>query len=188
MLNETAPPVVGQAILDEVARHLKLPTPVDAETIAETEASFRAAVSHVEAQLGLALIRRSFIWQGRLSAQSAFTLPMAPIAEITAARIIPRMGAAQDIELAKISLDQTNLRTKVVINAGWCGTVELSFVAGFGNGWADTPADLRQAVFLLSAHYFDNRHAAGNGAEIPHGVNALLASWRPLRLGFGGAQ
>jgi uncharacterized phiE125 gp8 family phage protein len=50
------------------------------------------------------------------------------------------------------------------------------------------PADLRQAVLLLAAHYYENRDAGALGeAAMPAGVAGLLGPWRALRLGAGGA-
>ena len=41
------------------------------------------------------------------------------------------------------------------------GRVEIDFTAGFGTGWSDVPADLRQAVLLLAAQYYELRHDGG---------------------------
>jgi uncharacterized phiE125 gp8 family phage protein len=48
------------------------------------------------------------------------------------------------------------------------------------------PADLRQAVFLLAAHYYENRAEPSVGsASMPFGVLVLIESYRSIRVGGG---
>ncbi len=69
------------------------------------------------------------------------------------------------------------------------GQAEVSFVAGFGPGWADIPADLGQAVFLLGAHYYENRSAVLAGeVPMPFGVSLLIDRYRTVRLFGEGAR
>ena len=66
------------------------------------------------------------------------------------------------------------------------GAFRIAFDAGFGEGWDATPSDLRRAVLMLTAHYFDNRQEfAPKAAATPFGVAALVQPWRPLRIGAG---
>ena len=48
------------------------------------------------------------------------------------------------------------------------------------------PADLRQAVFLLAAHFYENR---GDGRRVsgsmPFGVLVLIEAYRATRIGGG---
>ncbi len=68
------------------------------------------------------------------------------------------------------------------------GAVEILFEAGFGAAWADVPADLRQAVLLLAAQYYEMRQEAGPGqGAMPFGVMALIERWRTVRVLGGGA-
>jgi uncharacterized phiE125 gp8 family phage protein len=68
------------------------------------------------------------------------------------------------------------------------GRVEISFTAGFGVAWADVPADLRQAVMLLAAQFYETRHDVGDGvAGLPVAVQALIERWRTVRILGGGA-
>ena len=65
------------------------------------------------------------------------------------------------------------------------GQAEIRFTAGFGESWDDVPADLRQAVFLLAAHFYENR-AEGAGGTMPFGVLVLIEAYRATRIGAGG--
>ena len=65
------------------------------------------------------------------------------------------------------------------------GRAEVAFEAGFGPVWPDIPADLRQAVLLLAAQYYERRDAGGD-MDMTFGVRALLERWRDVRMGVGG--
>ena len=62
--------------------------------------------------------------------------------------------------------------------------IEIDYVAGFGDA-ADVPADLKQAVLALVAHWFEHRDAAvvaGPGAVVPAGFDRLVETYRQVRL------
>lgn len=186
MLNETAPPVIGQPVLDELARHLKLSQTPQAGTNSEAECALRAAIAHLEAQLGLALIEREFIWQGAAPYSLTKHAPMAPVSEIVSVAHLGPSGESTALEAAFVTLDKRDVRSKLTFRSALPMPIVLTFVAGFGPDWSDTPPDLRQACFMLTAHYFDTRHDVGEaGVAVPHGVAALIAAWRPVRLSVG---
>jgi uncharacterized phiE125 gp8 family phage protein len=71
---------------------------------------------------------------------------------------------------------------------GQSDTVRVRMLAGFGPEWSDLPADLRQAVLLLAAHYYEYRHEVQyDGGCMPFGVSALIERYRTMRLLGGGA-
>jgi uncharacterized phiE125 gp8 family phage protein len=66
------------------------------------------------------------------------------------------------------------------------GHAEIRFTAGYGEDWGAAPADLRQAVFLLAAHYYESRSDAGGpSGAMPFGVLVLIEAHRAMRLGGG---
>ncbi len=66
------------------------------------------------------------------------------------------------------------------------GAATVHFGAGFGPSWSDVPADLKQAMLMLAAHYYEYRHETGlQSGCMPFGVTSLLERYRPMRLGFG---
>lgn len=67
------------------------------------------------------------------------------------------------------------------------GEAEIRFTAGFGASWGDVPSDLRQAVMMLAAHFYENRNAQPDTGGLPFGVLVLLEAYRVTRIG-GGAQ
>ena len=65
------------------------------------------------------------------------------------------------------------------------GHAEIRFIAGFGDDWESVPVDLRQAVFLLAAHYYENRAEGTGGSALPFGVLVLIEAYRATRIGGG---
>lgn len=62
---------------------------------------------------------------------------------------------------------------------------EIDFIAGFGSTTLDIPADLRQAVIMLVAHWYENRSAVTNGMSAsvtPKGVCDLIQPYRVANL------
>lgn len=189
MLTETAAPPIGQSLIDELADHLKLSTGFGSDAEDELEGSLRAAIAHIEARLGLALIQRNFIWRGGVGSDGTATAPIAPVSVITSIdRVLPD-GSTEAVDITTWSLDRRPLRTRFCADRYYRDQLDIAFTAGFGADWTDTPADLRRAALMLAAHFFENRHATATGIEIlPLGVKELIAPWRRIRVGFGGAS
>lgn len=62
--------------------------------------------------------------------------------------------------------------------------IKIIFVTGFGSAGSNVPEDIRRAIGLMVAHWYENREAASEGAlqSIPVGVDALLEPYRIHRL------
>lgn len=188
MLTETAPPVVDAALLDEIGRHLRLG---DAFAIEEADAlsgSFRAALAHLEATLGLCLVPRSFVWRGRLGVDGAARGPIGPVVALTSVDRVSVDGGLVPLDVGQFWIDRTETRTRICSRFLVGEELEVRFDAGFGVDWSATPADLRQAALMLTAHYYDVRHAAGEKMRgTPLGVASLIQPWRAARVTLGGA-
>lgn len=186
----------GTAIpVAEFKNHLRLGTGFADDGVQDDvlESYLRAAMAMIEGRTGKMLITRNFSWTltawRDLSAQS---LPTAPVSSLTSLTITDRLGGTELIGADKYILEMDMHRPRLVatticlpaIPVG--GTAIIVFSAGFGAAWANVPADLKQAVMLLAAHYYEHRNtgAASNG-EIPYGVSALIQRYRVVRL-FGG--
>ncbi len=59
----------------------------------------------------------------------------------------------------------------------------IIFDAGFASS-TDIPADLLRALYMLTAHYYEEREAfaAQRYVPVPYGVEALLAAYKEVRL------
>ena len=62
-------------------------------------------------------------------------------------------------------------------------SIRIEFVAGFGDA-ADVPADIRHAIQLLAAHWYETREAVIVGTtvrKVPFAVDALIGPWKLRR-------
>ncbi len=188
MLTESAPPAANATILDELSRHMRLATGFAADQAAEIGDAFVAAVSHLEATLGLCLAPRSFIWRGRIGADGRMRAPIAPVRAIQSVDRIRSNGTVEALAVSGFTLDRRNARTVFCSSKAYSDEIEIAFDAGFGEAWTDTPSDLRRAVFMLAAHFFDQRDATGGKlVETPFAVTRLIGPWRSMRLTLGAA-
>jgi len=160
------------------------------------EGFLRSALAAIEARTGKALLEREFSWTvTRWRNANEQALPLAPINAIVQVALVSRDGDETLVPSAGYVL-QPDMQRATLKSTGTClpsipnaGSVKISMLAGFGPEWADLPADLTQAVFLLAAHYYEYRHEVQyDGGCMPFGVSALIERYRTLRLLGGGAN
>lgn len=154
----------------------------------------RAAIAAIEGRTSKALITRGFLFTlDGWSSPTEQRLPVAPLQAVTEVVLVDAFGAASIIDpgtyrLHKDAFDP-RLRPMATsfpsVPAG--GTVEIRFDAGYGATFDAVPEDLKQAVLMLAAHYYEYRSdmALSQGC-MPFGVTSLIARYRPLRVGLGG--
>ncbi|ETD84605.1 head-tail connector protein [Rhodobacter capsulatus] len=191
MLNEVTA-VPGTALpVAEFRDHLRLGTGF-ADLGAEDAALLsylRAAIAAIEGRTAKALISRGFrlaltAWRwGDMQ-----TLPIAPVATVTALRLVDAAGAETPVaagwqlvpDMARPRIEALGAALPAIPGGG---RVEIDFTAGFGASWSALPVDLAQAVFLLAAQYYELRHdGAAEGGAMPFGVMALIERWRTVRV------
>lgn len=198
MLIETSGVPEGALPVEEFRAHLRLGTGFGDEAVQDALLSgyLRAALAAVEGRTGKALFARGFLLTlpGWREAEGQ-DLPVAPVSAVTAVTLVARNGVQTPLSPARWRL-VPDLHRPRLTGAGWLlpavpagGEVRIAFTAGFGPDWADVPVDLRQAVFLLAAHYHEQRHEMESGqSAMPFGVMALVERWRGLRLLGGGGR
>jgi uncharacterized phiE125 gp8 family phage protein len=155
----------------------------------------RAALVAVETETGKALLPRTYkyvvtAWWN----PSRQALPVAPVTSVQSVSITNLGGGSDEVNAESYRLIPDG-HAPVVAAVNWTlptipvgGTAEIVFDAGYGSGWSDAPADLRQAVFLMATHYYENRSAStGSGKALPLGVAAICARHKPIRI-FGGGR
>lgn len=139
-----------------------------------------------------AATRRAFVtqsWRMTLDQwpERGVILPLAPIQAITQVSVDgvvlasesysvdlaaepPRLKAAHDVVLPAPEDVMTG--------------IAIDMLAGYGAANA-VPLPLKQAILMLTAHWFDNREAVAFGEQVqllPMGVEALIAPYRRLHL------
>ncbi len=185
MLNALVPFTVTAEMRAAAARHMRLPSGFDVDQTADIDDALTAAISHLEAALGLCLVPRAFIWEGCLDADKRADVPIGPLRSVADALSVG--PPTQSVDVQEFRVETLTLRGGLSAVRHIPGTLRLTIFAGFGEDWDSTPADLRRAVMMLTAHYFDQRHAVAEGVrDVPHGVAALIQPWKPLRLSLRG--
>lgn len=149
----------------------------------------RAAREQVEALINSALISRpKRLVSARLFGQSVF-LNYGAVTEITALRLTGGdIPAVIPLEDARINLRcqppviSLKHRPSFASYDKGADTLEIDFIAGFGDSAEDVPMPLRQAVLLLLAQSYDYRGQAEAPPTVPMMVDALLMPYRGVRL------
>lgn len=195
LIEQTTVPTEALPV-EEFSAHLQLGTGFadDGEQAPLLEALLRAAMAAVEGRIGKVLLTRDFVWTVTAWREvDRQALPVAPVVDVTRLTVIDRADNATDADVGTYRLEPDTHRPHVratgsaLPTIGIGGTAEIAFQAGFGATWDAIPADLAQAVFLLAAHYYEHRAAAGEGEKaMPFGVNMLLERWRTVRILGGG--
>ncbi len=193
LIEETPIPDTGLPI-EAFKAHLRMSSGFGPDDVqGAVLASFlRAAIAAVEARTGKALFVRKFMltvseWQ-TLDTQ---VLPIGPVTSILLIETVARDGTRTEANAANYWLQQDMQRPRVKaagtlprIPTGGEGFV--AFHAGFALTWDTLPADLRQAVMMLAAHYYEYRNDTGlSDGCMPFGVSSLLERYKMVRLGAG---
>ena len=192
LLKEVMPPAFSPVPLDEYKAHLRLAHGFNDDGAEDTilEVYLRNATAVIERRAGQALIARPYTLQSAcLDRDGHLTLPVGPVATVDSIRFVSP-GSTIDLAPEDWVLEPGSSRQKVTARGGgplWplpAGAVaELTFTAGYGPTWDDVPDDLRQAVLLLAAHYYENRFGEIEAdAGLPFGVNAIVDQHRPVRI------
>ncbi|WP_071797105.1 head-tail connector protein [Natronohydrobacter thiooxidans] len=192
-LRETSPVPAAALPLAEFRAHLRLGSGFSDEVTpdATLEQYLRAALASVEGRVARALFRRDYLLVlTRWREDYAQRLPVAPVVAVASVTLVNAGGVEMVVSPTRYRLDGDGTRPRLeaagtalpMIPTG--GRVEIGFTAGFGPAWEDIPADLRQAVLLLAAQYYEGRDGTGD-SDAAFGIRSLLERWRDLRMGGG---
>jgi uncharacterized phiE125 gp8 family phage protein len=149
-----------------------------------------AARLHVEGVTGKALIAQT--WRVVLDfwpENRVVRLPVTPFRNLVEISAVDEAGVTHPIELAQFLSEPERLLLPAAV-AGMPALqerqgIEIDYVAGFGSEPADVPADIRQALLVLVAYWYEHRDAvivAGSGAVVPTGFDRLVANHKRVRL------
>lgn len=149
-----------------------------------------AARLHVEGITGRALMAQS--WRVVLDAWPAdrqAKLPVTPLMAVTEITAYDASGAGHDIPLSQFLREPDRLLLPQTVSGMPVlrerQGIEMDYVAGFGTEPGDVPADIRQAILMLVAYWFEHRDAvivAGSGAVVPSGFDRMVAGYKRVRL------
>lgn len=152
-----------------------------------------SATAWVERYTGRALIEQT--WTLTLDAPPAYRamgailLPRVPVLSVTSVKSY----SPTDVETAMsavtdYAVDIASEPGRIVLRDGiaWPSGLRnhnglvVTYKAGYGESGESVPIDIRQAICLLAAHWYENREASINTdlTEIPFGVQSLVDSYR----------
>ena len=196
VLTEVSAPPSAAMPVRAFAEHLRLGSGFadDGSEDAVLELYLRAAMAAIEARLSRALLARDFSWTvGRWRDDASHGIPIAPVRSVASITLVEPDGSETAVDPEAWSVLRDAQRPRLVGRFGRslpriprAGHAEIRFNAGFGEAWEDVPADLRQAVLLLAAHFYENR-SEGNAVagSMPFGVLVLIEAYRATRIGGG---
>ncbi|XDA96559.1 head-tail connector protein [Sulfitobacter sp. LCG007] len=197
LIEETTVPDAALPI-EGLKAHLRLGTGFGQDALQdEVLASFlRAAMAGIEARTGKILIQRSFSWTLTFWRDGeAQGLPVAPVLTIQRLALVGRDGTQTDVDAKVYWLERDSQRPRLRATGASLPTIPdggaalIEFEAGYAGTWDMLPADLRQAVLLLAAHYYEFRHETSLAdGSMPFGVASLIERYRALRLGSGSVR
>ncbi len=197
LIEETA---IADAALpvDQFKAHLRLGTGFAEDDVQDQVLNgfLRAAIAAIEARTGKVLIERNFSWSlNGWRDPAGEALPVAPVTSVDAVTRTDAAGTETAVEAVAYRLERDSQRPRLrpagatlpAITTG--GAVKIAFTAGMATNWGGLPADLRQAVLLLAAHYYEYRDETALGAGcMPFGVTSLIQRYRMVRFGAGVMQ
>ncbi len=194
LVEQTSVPLAALPVT-EFKDHLQLGTGFTGDVVQDPvlENYLRSSIAGIEARTGKVLLEKQYTWtltNWREACRQA--LPLAPVSSVDALRVIDRLGVISVVDPTLYRLEADTHRPILWGVSGNLaaipnsGTVEIDFTAGFGANWGAVPDDLGLAVFMLAAHYYENRAGTGD-AGMPMAVTSLIQRYRNVRILGGGA-
>ncbi len=184
-----APPASEPVLLADAKAHLRIDDPAEDTYV---QALIVSARVRVEVETRRALITQSWTQTlDRWPDDAIVALQMAPVQAITAVTVRDADDVQQPVDPTAYRLDGESHPPRVVFNAPVAAPatppagIAIAFTAGYGDTAADVPADIRHAILLMIADWFEHRDplfGASDKARLPARVAAVLNSYRMVRL------
>jgi uncharacterized phiE125 gp8 family phage protein len=183
-----APPTALPLSVADAKAHLRVETPDEDGYI---EGLLKAAIAHVEAGTGVALISQTWrVYLDEWPDDCLVELPLHPVRSILAVTVFDAEGAPQALDANLWRLDAVSRPARLVFRAppdpGLAPNgIEIDLRAGFGDTGNEVPDQLRRAVLLLVAHWHELRGSAPDAAMLglePAGYRRLIAPFAEVRL------
>ncbi len=123
----------------------------------------------------------------------AVELPLPPLQSVSSVKTYDDADQTTLFDPSNYLVDSTRLPGRLVLrsNQVWpsvtraANGVEIRFIAGYGDNASDVPGAFKQALFILVAHWFENRvQISGQSLprSVPISVEALLTPFRRTSL------
>jgi len=153
-----------------------------------------AARLHVETHLSIATLTQSWsIFLDDWPSSSQVEIPISPLISVDLVNLYDEAGAATLLDAENYYIE-TASRVPRLVRTGtgiWpkperkASGIEMQITVGYGPAADDVPQNLRQAIMILVAHWFENRELVSltdNPIMVPETVSALLHAFRRARV------
>lgn len=185
LLNRTTAAASFPVTLDEAKAHLRVDLTDEDPLI---DGLIASATATVEEMSGRPLIAQT--WDLSMNGASGeVVLPMTPVQSLGAITYYDADEAPQTADVADFHLFRDLQRAWVEPKTGkaWPDVfsrpdgLTISFIAGYGTAAEDVPVEIRQAILVVIAHWYENRGLVKWGTlsrPIELTVNALIGLHR----------
>jgi uncharacterized phiE125 gp8 family phage protein len=179
------PPTIEPVTLDEMKEHLHYSADDQDDRI---ESLIKAARGACEQETNRAIITQSWTL-GLNSFPAVISVPLPPLQSVESIVYVDENGTSQtlDADQYQVDIDSEPGRIKPARNCDWPSVddesflpVKVTFVCGYADA-ANVPDELKHAVKLLVANWFDNLSPVVTGtsaSELTLSVKMLLAHWK----------
>jgi len=185
----TSPPAIEPVTVAGAKAYLRIDTDDEDALVASLILTSRL---HVEAALGLAFVTQGWRLQLDHWPGDVVPIPLRPVASIVSIEVLALDGTPATVAPSEYLLDAASVPPRLVsVGTGWpapgrkAAGIEIDFTAGYGPSAADVPEPIRQAILLLTAHWYEHRDPIEIGSAataIPASVSDLLSPFRVKRL------
>lgn len=184
-----AGPVVEPVTVAEAKQHMRVELDEEDALIGELISASR---EHLETTVRprLAMLRQTWLWvSDRWPRSPWIELRPYPLLGVTSISYTDAAGTTTVVDSSLYQVDLYSEPGRVFVPGGWPNAtlapingLRVEFEVGYGSTADQVPRALRQAVLLLTAHWYENREIAlVSGAvpkELPFAVAALTRPWR----------
>ncbi|HHN68231.1 MAG TPA: hypothetical protein ENK15_09410 [Thermopetrobacter sp.] len=181
------PPATTPVTLAQAKAHLKVDDAAEDALIADLIA---AATRRIEAVCALAFITQGWrLLSDCWPRKGVVRIPLYPLQAVQSVKVLTETGL-QTVDPAAWEADTIGRPARLRALAAFpapadrMNVYEIAFTAGFGDAPADVPADLKQAVLLTVAHWFEHREGrdAPGLKGLPAEARAIVRDWREVRV------
>jgi len=180
----------------------KVTTEPAVEPVTSTEAKVHLRVDHTDEDSLITILiqaaretveqrtNRSLITQSRTIKLDTFPygnvlyIPYAPLISITSIKYYDTTDTEVTLSNTLYWVDTNSNIPRVVIKDSWPATydrpnaVEIIYSAGYGASGANVPKPLKQAMYLIIGHLYENREQVGDVRhELPFGADVLMSPY-----------
>ncbi|MEM9421178.1 MAG: head-tail connector protein [Pseudomonadota bacterium] len=185
MFTLITPPAVEPISLSDLKSALRVDHSDDDTIIIQIAETARA---FIERRLDMAFLRQTWSFTLDHIPHGGVTLRPRRLIDVTSVSVKYGDGVANTLADSKWCLfrrDPAHITVDAPQSEGEEPLTELQilFNAGFPSV-ADIPAELLRALYMLTAHYYEEREAFRNQryVPVPYGVEAILATFKEVRL------